>query len=342
MNQFSKTTLLAKMTHKKYSHWKQDIFKYTNWMKFNEGISKRLECYINSVTKYAQCEFGNDKPLGSKLCKTYGCECRSKIYKKSNLNRDNSWSSDNLKRQWNKFNENIESSKLLSKKEVTKLLLSKRFNYKKYFGKLGNRKLILDNASLYKSILHYTKSYPKKVMKNLTAKLLLAAKFQFDDSKIRCKYCDKLMTFDANKKMFGKVCQLCYIKYDQKIFQCSKSSLKLFNNIANKIDKKKCYYGKSQELLLRLPNKNKRYYDFTYNNKIIEFNGDMWHMNPLRYKQDDVNPKNKMIAKDVWMYDKEKIQLAKEKGYEVLVIWESDYKSNPDQILQKCLEFLND
>lgn len=45
---------------------------------------------------------------------------------------------------------------------------------------------------------------------------------------------------------------------------------------------------------------------------------------------------------DIWNADKNKIDLIVERGYEVLVIWESDYKKNPQQTLEKCIEFINE
>jgi len=86
-------------------------------------------------------------------------------------------------------------------------------------------------------------------------------------------------------------------------------------------------------------------YDFTdlLNNKIIEFNGDVYHGNPLIFQPDDicVNYKRKpLIAKELWERDKVKIDLAKENGFEVLVIWESEYKKDRIGTLNKCLSFI--
>lgn len=100
-----------------------------------------------------------------------------------------------------------------------------------------------------------------------------------------------------------------------------------------------------QKLNIKFPEKetylyDKKYnrayaYDFTYENKIIEFNGNYWHANPLMYNKDDFI-RNKHV-KDIWEYDKRKIQLAKNKKYDVLVIWESD----DENIIDKCYNFLN-
>lgn len=80
-------------------------------------------------------------------------------------------------------------------------------------------------------------------------------------------------------------------------------------------------------------------YDFTFGQKIIEFNGDYWHANPSKFKEDSIMIRGK-LAKEIWVKDKEKIDFAKSLGYEILVIWESEYKQYKQQTINKCLNFL--
>ena len=63
-------------------------------------------------------------------------------------------------------------------------------------------------------------------------------------------------------------------------------------------------------------------------NLIIEYNGDYWHCNPKKYKSDYFNQKKQKTAKELWEYDKNKIDLIKEKGYNLEIVWESDLKDN--------------
>lgn len=63
-------------------------------------------------------------------------------------------------------------------------------------------------------------------------------------------------------------------------------------------------------------------------NLIIEFNGDYWHCNPKKYKPDYYHQVKQKTAKELWEYDKKKIDLIKQKGYNLEVVWESDYKSD--------------
>lgn len=72
-------------------------------------------------------------------------------------------------------------------------------------------------------------------------------------------------------------------------------------------------------------------YDFKYKNKIIEFNGDYWHRNPRFYSQ----------HKEILERDEYKEIMAKENGFEYLIIWEYDYIHNRKEVLNKCKTFIN-
>lgn len=82
-------------------------------------------------------------------------------------------------------------------------------------------------------------------------------------------------------------------------------------------------------------------YDFCNNKHIIEFNGDYWHANPKIYESDQYIA-NRMLAKDIWEKDKDKINVALERGFKIMTVWESDYKKDPDGVIEKCKSFLND
>lgn len=83
-------------------------------------------------------------------------------------------------------------------------------------------------------------------------------------------------------------------------------------------------------------------YDFTYGKKIIEFNGDYWHCNPLVYEAEYFNKNKELTAKEIWQYDLTKNRLAESHGYEVLVVWESEWHKTPDHAIKKCIDFIND
>lgn len=96
----------------------------------------------------------------------------------------------------------------------------------------------------------------------------------------------------------------------------------------------------STQFTLFQKNKKQFVYDIMCNNKIIEYHGDFWHSNPKIYSEDYLNPRTKLLAKNKWEKDLEKIKFAESQGYKVLVIWESDFKQNKDKVIQQCIQFL--
>ena len=89
-------------------------------------------------------------------------------------------------------------------------------------------------------------------------------------------------------------------------------------------------------------------YDFTYKNKMIEFNGDLYHANPIKYSPDDrpftriraLSSRSDWTAENVWNFDAYKNRVAIEHGYEMLVIWEYDAKHNLRDCLEKAKSYL--
>lgn len=77
---------------------------------------------------------------------------------------------------------------------------------------------------------------------------------------------------------------------------------------------------------------------------IIEFNGDVFHGNPQLFNESDCpNPFDKTItAKQMWSNDKVKIDLAKSKGFDVMVIWERDYRNDPEAIVESIIKTISE
>jgi len=72
-------------------------------------------------------------------------------------------------------------------------------------------------------------------------------------------------------------------------------------------------------------------------NLIIEYFGDYWHCNPKQYNSDYINQKKSMTAKEIWDYDSNKIDLIRNNGYNLEVIWEQEFK-NDNKLINKILE----
>lgn len=127
----------------------------------------------------------------------------------------------------------------------------------------------------------------------------------------------------------------------------SKVSQDLFFEIQKRLEGNFKFAKSNGELCIR-EDSNNYYYDFTDINrkKIIEYNGDQYHANPNKYNENDTpHPYYKCVgfsAKDIWEKDRFKIELANKNGYEVLTVWDSDYKNNKDFTIEKCINFLLD
>lgn len=127
----------------------------------------------------------------------------------------------------------------------------------------------------------------------------------------------------------------------------SKISMELFD-ILSEMNKDKIFlYGKNEKFIpiKGLINKKGYFIDFLFikEKKIIEFNGDFWHFNPLKYISESfyVLNGNKVIAQDVWNQDSIKINSLKNNGFDILVIWENDYNIDKKMVIKKCNKFLN-
>ena len=85
--------------------------------------------------------------------------------------------------------------------------------------------------------------------------------------------------------------------------------------------------------------------DYVLGKHIIEFNGDFWHANPKIYNENDIlNRFNKTydIAKDVWERDKHRLSIFKALNFKVHIVWESDYESDHEKVVDECVKFLRD
>lgn len=108
------------------------------------------------------------------------------------------------------------------------------------------------------------------------------------------------------------------------------------------LDEYDFYYVRNFSLSYYENGKTKwRLFDFLINGELlIEMNGNYYHANPDMYEPDDeiVISKSKRKAKDIWAYDKKKMKLGKDRGYETLVLWEKDFIEMTDKEVVKILK----
>lgn len=79
--------------------------------------------------------------------------------------------------------------------------------------------------------------------------------------------------------------------------------------------------------------------DFT-TKKVIEFNGDFWHCNPINYNENYYNKLIKSTSKEIWQKDMIKNNFIISKGYEILVIWENEYRKNKEKVIKQCIDYI--
>jgi hypothetical protein len=74
--------------------------------------------------------------------------------------------------------------------------------------------------------------------------------------------------------------------------------------------------------------------------KIIEFHGDYWHCNPKKYDANFIQKHSGNTAKEIWEHDFLKIKAATDRGFEVKIVWWSEYEENPDKIIEETKQWL--
>jgi len=133
----------------------------------------------------------------------------------------------------------------------------------------------------------------------------------------------------------------------KKITGCAYSpiSQRLFWDIYNIVGNDRVKFGELNSEF-HLLNEKKEWLAYDYvdilRKKCIEFNGDFWHCNPTSFDTEYLHRIKNKKAKEIWKNDANKISLIEEKGYKILIIWESEYKKNPQQTLEKCIRFINE
>ena len=155
-----------------------------------------------------------------------------------------------------------------------------------------------------------------------------------------CLTCNKPLLYKGIKYGYGifcsSKCRANHPKYKQQhidillnkcnFTKASKVSQELFSNIYDALLESlidTTYYSEiNKEFGRRFNNKN-YFYDFIIL-KIkfcIEFNGTIWHADPRQFVETDTpNPFNRnLTAKEIWEYDKKKMQFLENEGYEILI-----------------------
>jgi len=161
---------------------------------------------------------------------------------------------------------------------------------------------------------------------------------------------NKVNSLENFKKRYGQ--QEGILKFEEymsnkKMKSYSKISQELFWNIYENLTfKENIYFYELNKEFGKLNIKNGEYYYYDFvdlsNKKIIEFNGNVFHVKNIKESKDWKNPFSNISAKECYIKDKRKEKFIKNLGFKILYIWEDDYKLNKQKILLKCLNFLGD
>ena len=143
-----------------------------------------------------------------------------------------------------------------------------------------------------------------------------------------------------------KYIQYCKNRSNNGVFS-SKISQDLFDAVHELISlpsNMKIYYHRLNKEFGVFNNilKKYTYFDFVIPDlKIcIEFNGDVFHANPEIYKSTDTpNPYDKSLtSKAIWEFDKFKNQELINRGYNIIIVWEKDYKYDKNHTTQMLVK----
>lgn len=241
-----------------------------------------------------------------------------------------------------------------SKSKTTEEQRQNRSPFSKKFFKYDNDSQAIDFAKKVQSE-RMPESYNTKI------DFWINKGYSYEDAELQLIKRQKTFTLDKCVEKYGEEKgKLIYkerqIKWQKSLLdngnlKCGYSliSQELFYKILDKYDienRDKIYFAKkNQEYFISLKGGEFYQYDFTdkNKNKIIEYNSDMYHANPDKWSNDDnPHPFRKWLTSiDIWKKDERKLKVAIDNGFEVLVIWDSDYKKNPDKVILDCLNFLN-
>jgi G:T-mismatch repair DNA endonuclease (very short patch repair protein) len=72
---------------------------------------------------------------------------------------------------------------------------------------------------------------------------------------------------------------------------------------------------------------------------IIEYYGDFWHTNPRVFDSSYIHPISKLTSEQIWAKDKKRIDYFTSLGYDVKVVWSSEFKDNKKKVLEEIKKF---
>jgi len=126
-------------------------------------------------------------------------------------------------------------------------------------------------------------------------------------------------------------------------------SQELFDNITKNINiNHNIYYATKNKEFGKYNKELKKYYMYDFvipELKIcIEFNGNVFHANPKMFSENEYpNPFVKEItSKEIWEFDRIKNDFIKNLGFDVIIVWEDEYKNNKQEVIDNIVSYIED
>jgi hypothetical protein len=213
-------------------------------------------------------------------------------------------------------------------KRRTSKVSSKQISSKKY-KKTCITKYGVDNVSKLQSVKNKKKIKKISATQNIDIFTNLRDLFVSKTLSLKSEYIDE----NAQKEL-KNLYKICYnywlnLSDEQKDFLLDKIYSSIESKVTNCLDKLNVTYTKRFMI-------GRKFFDIKIKNILIDVNSDLWHANPLIYKDNDVLkfPFKKVKAKTIWQRDLNKRILAESNGYKVFYIWENDIKElNDDEVI---------
>ncbi len=220
----------------------------------------------------------------------------------------------------------------------------------------------IDPEDIEEHVSKFAKNALKDRISDTTLEYWINKGFSEEDAKLKLKERQTTFTLDKCIEKYGqeegtKVFKERQSKWQKSLLEngnmklgYSKVSQDLFYQLLELYDiqsRSSVYFAtKNQEYFISIKGGEFYSYDFTdkERKKMIEYNGDQYHANPLLYTEnDEPNPFRKgdmFKSSEIWKRDQRKIEVANQNGFEVLTIWDSEFKKNSKEVIQRCREFL--
>ena len=164
---------------------------------------------------------------------------------------------------------------------------------------------------------------------------------------INCKYCGKEhSTYKKATKFCSRSCgSKWYIENTDRLDawrvvgadKISKGQRELYELLKDSLSHRKVFLERD------IP-KTTRSADILFEDckTVVSFYGDFFHANPKTYNGKDVHPLKGCLVEEVWKNDKNRVAEIEAAGYEFLVVWESDFKNNKEEVLNRIMEVVGE